>query len=178
MLEGRPPFHGASEYLTFQNVLKCDYKYSTTSTNSTSTGAMANRTDTISTNANCISSSSADTDNGGSQKNTAGKGTDTNSTAVCVDQASRDIIGALLKLDPSERLGSIHKGGYGALKAHEFFAGVDWTSRLWEVEAPPLAEEEGSSEEGEEGESESEEEEVDEEWQVAHLGGSMLRLKC
>lgn len=40
--------------------------------------------------------------------------------------AARDLVTQLLVLDYKERLGCAEKGGYGPLKAHPFYAGIEW----------------------------------------------------
>lgn len=50
---------------------------------------------------------------------------------------AKDLIEKLLLLDPAERLGDERNGGFPALKAHPFFAGVDW-EHLHETTPPKL----------------------------------------
>jgi 3-phosphoinositide dependent protein kinase-1 len=135
MLEGRPPFRGASEYLTFQKVLHREFEYS---------------------------------------------------EASAVDGVSKDLIGNLLQLDPTLRLGTKEQGGYSALKSHPFFEDIDWTRCLWEHDPPEvpklptqeeLSSEEDESECSDSGEDESEEDELDENWKIAHLGGASLQKR-
>lgn len=49
----------------------------------------------------------------------------------------KSLVLSLLKLDPTERLGSDTQGSHAALKAHAFFEGVDWPS-LHTITAPKL----------------------------------------
>jgi hypothetical protein len=41
-----------------------------------------------------------------------------------VPPEARDLIGALLKKEPAQRLGSFTTGGYSALKSHAYFSGT------------------------------------------------------
>ena len=59
-------------------------------------------------------------------------------TPVDVDRQAADLIGKLLVAEPEDRLGcgpEGHEAGFAAIKAHPFFAGVDWAN-LRAAEAP------------------------------------------
>lgn len=49
----------------------------------------------------------------------------------------RDLVESLLVIDPNQRLGAASKGGYPALKGHEFFTEVRW-EKLPEMEPPKM----------------------------------------
>ena len=54
-------------------------------------------------------------------------------TPVDVDRQAADLIGKLLVAEPEDRLGcgpEGHGAGYAAIKAHPFFAGIDWARDL------------------------------------------------
>lgn len=56
------------------------------------------------------------------------------------DQRAKDLVQTLLVKSPAERLGAGEPGSYNdikALKAHPFFASIDWAS-LWTIPAPTL----------------------------------------
>lgn len=46
--------------------------------------------------------------------------------SLCLPVAAKDLLHRLLQRDPIDRLGSDATGGFEALKAHPFFAGIDW----------------------------------------------------
>lgn len=48
------------------------------------------------------------------------------------DLNAKDLVRALLRTNPSERIGSPHSGGVNALKAHPFFVGIDFDKILYE----------------------------------------------
>ena len=83
LITGRMPFHGATQYLTFQNVLNRQFSY----------------------------------------------------PQQPFDAHARDLVDGLLALEPAKRLGA---AGYEPLKAHPFFAGLDWAS-LHETAPPAMA---------------------------------------
>lgn len=45
-------------------------------------------------------------------------------------EAARDLVAQLLQPIPEERLGAQQRGGFAALKAHTFFAGINWDTVL------------------------------------------------
>eukprot|EP00049_Salpingoeca_infusionum_P018634 m.358068 g.358068 ORF g.358068 m.358068 type:complete len:524 (-) comp18030_c0_seq1:238-1809(-) len=52
-------------------------------------------------------------------------------------ELGKDLVEKLLVLEPTQRLGAPETGGYDALKAHPFFAGVDWDN-LAQSQPPKL----------------------------------------
>jgi 3-phosphoinositide dependent protein kinase-1 len=53
------------------------------------------------------------------------------------DPIARDLVENLLVLEPAGRLGDAARGGVSALRAHPFFAPIDWGT-LWTSSAPVL----------------------------------------
>ena len=48
------------------------------------------------------------------------------------------LIGALLRKDPTQRLGSPQNGGISSIKEHPFFEGLDWSRVLKKGYQPPI----------------------------------------
>ena len=48
-----------------------------------------------------------------------------------------DFVNKVLVLDPADRLGSVESGGFGPLKSHEFFSGIEW-DKLVHQKPPPI----------------------------------------
>ncbi|KYQ90285.1 putative protein serine/threonine kinase [Tieghemostelium lacteum] len=54
-----------------------------------------------------------------------------------INPVTKDLIGKLLVMKPSDRLGSLSNGGFSELKKHEFFQGFDW-DQLYKMPPPPI----------------------------------------
>ncbi|KAG5496976.1 hypothetical protein GH5_01494 [Leishmania sp. Ghana 2012 LV757] len=70
------------------------------------------------TSASSSTAKEADTEGGG-----GGAG-------AAISEAAKDLVRQLLQAVPEERLGSAERGGFGALKAHPFFADISWDELL------------------------------------------------